>query len=57
MVFGRGEGRRGIPRSEWEALERNLEGSKPFFQRRRAKTRYLDGSGHKGLADLRRICK
>ena len=27
-------------------------GGKPFFRRKRRKTRYLDGSGHKGLADF-----
>ena len=34
-----------------EALERDLERGKPFFRRKRVKTRYLASSGHKGLAD------
>ena len=36
-----------------ELLERDLERGKPFFRRKRGKTRNLDGSGHKGLADFR----
>ena len=38
-----------------ELLERDLERGKPLFRRKRGKTRNLDGSGHKGLADLFRI--
>ena len=36
----------------WEALEIDLERGKPFFRRKTGKTRYLDGLGHKGLADF-----
>ena len=35
-----------------ELLERDLERGKPLFRRKRGKVRNLDGSGHKGLADL-----
>ena len=34
------------------ALEIDLQRGKPFFRRKRGKVRNLDGSGHKGLADL-----
>ena len=32
-------------------MKRDLERGKPLFRRKGGKTRYLDGSGHKGLAD------
>ena len=35
-----------------ELPERDLERGKSFFRRKRGKTTYLDGSGHKGLADF-----
>ena len=35
-----------------ELLERDLERGKPLFRRKRGKVRNLDGSGHKGPADL-----
>ena len=35
-----------------ELLERDLERGKPLFRRKIGKVRNLDGSGHKGLADL-----
>ena len=36
-----------------EFRERDLERGKSLFRWKRGKVRYLDGSGHKGLADLR----
>ena len=39
-----------------ELLERDLERGKPLFRRKRGKVRNLDGSGHKGLADLQSKC-
>ena len=35
-----------------EALEGDVERGKPLFRRKGWKTRNLDGSGHKGLADF-----
>ncbi len=37
------------------APERDLERGKPLVRRKREKTRYLDGSGHKGLADYSKL--